>query len=322
MIPKSDALSDEVPKLHKLRFESGSAKMAVTASIPDPLNFGMPEQHQGASPNAHFLIGEMPAPQQLKSSWWEGTGLSVGVHLVVLGFLVYAALHVPEVVRATNQVSEKFNVIFLNQPGPGGGGGGGGTKTPDPPRKAEITPTKPKPVPVQPIPKPADKPPAPDVNIPVQTPQAVQMLPGSIAQLDVASLGNGTGTGGGGGRGSGSGTGTGSGLGEGTGGGYGGGVFQIGNGVTSPVLIREVKPNYTAEAMRAKLQGVVEMEAIVLPDGSIDPNRLKITRSLDHTFGLDQQALIAVKQWRFRPGAYKGQPVAVLVNVELTFTLR
>ena len=74
--------------------------------------------------------------------------------------------------------------------------------------------------------------------------------------------------------------------------------------------------------MRAKLQGVVEMEAVVLPDGTVDPNRIKITRSLDSTFGLDQQAIIAVKQWRFRPGTYKGQPVPVLVNVELTFTLR
>ena len=38
---------------------------------------GMPEaDFKGASPNAHFLIGEMPAPQQLKGSWWEGTGAS------------------------------------------------------------------------------------------------------------------------------------------------------------------------------------------------------------------------------------------------------
>jgi len=127
---------------------------------------------------------------------------------------------------------------------------------------------------------------------------------------------------GGGGRGTGIGTGTGSGVGPGEGGGFGGGVYQIGNGVTSPVLVKEVKPNYTSDAMRAKLQGVVEMEAVVMPDGSVDPNRIKITRSLDSTFGLDQQAIIAVRQWRFRPGTYKGQPVPVLVNVELTFTLR
>jgi TonB family protein len=174
-----------------------------------------------------------------------------------------------------------------------------------------------KPPDVKPIPKPADVP-TPEVAVPIQTPQAVVTLPGALTQIDT-NIGTGTA---GGGKGTGIGTGSGSGVGEGSGGGFGGGVYQIGNGVTSPVLIKEVKPNYTGDAMRAKLQGVVEMEAVVLADGSVDPNRIKITRSLDATFGLDQQAVLAVKQWRFRPGTYKGQPVPVLVNVELTFTLR
>jgi protein TonB len=296
--------------------------MAITASVADPLKFGMPEQHQGASPNARLLVGELPAPPQLEGKWWQGTGLSVAIHVLVLGAFIYAAMHARQVVDTVRKVPENINFIFLNQPGPGGGGGGGGTKTTEPPRKAEVLASKPKPVEVQPVPKPVNRPPAPELNIPVQSPQAVQMLPGALEKIDATSVGAGTGTGAGGGRGTGSGTGTGSGLGEGFGGGFGGGVYQIGNGVVSPQLIREVKPNYTAEAMRAKLQGIVEMEAVVLPDGSIDPNRIKITRSLDQTFGLDQQAILAVKQWRFRPGTFKGQPVAVLVNVELSFTLR
>jgi TonB family protein len=45
-------------------------------------------------------------------------------------------------------------------------------------------------------------------------------------------------------------------------------------------------------------------------------------RSLDSTFGLDQEAIKAAKQWRFRPGTRFGEPVAVLVTIELTFTLR
>ena len=49
---------------------------------------GMPEaDFKGASPNAHLLIGEMPAPQQLKGSWWEGTGVSIVIHTIVLGAL-------------------------------------------------------------------------------------------------------------------------------------------------------------------------------------------------------------------------------------------
>jgi protein TonB len=278
---------------------------------------GMPEsEFKGASPNARFMIGEMPAPQQLERSWWQGTGASVVIHSLILGALIYAATHAAQIVQQVNQVSEKFDVIFLDKPKPGPGGGGGGRpKDPEPPRKAEIVAAK-APTP-QPVAKPVDVP-TPQITVPIQTPQAVVTLPGALAPID-SNIGTGAA---GGGRGTGIGTGSGSGVGEGSGGGFGGGVYQIGNGVTSPTLIREVKPNYTGDAMRAKLQGVVEMEAVVLPDGSVDPNRIKITRSLDSTFGLDQQAIIAVKQWRFRPGTYKGQPVPVLVNVELTFTLR
>jgi periplasmic protein TonB len=278
---------------------------------------GMPEaDFKGASPNAHLLIGEMPAPQQLKGSWWEGTGVSIIIHTIVLGALIYAATHVSQVVKTVNQATEKLDFIFLDKPKTGPGGGGGGRpKDPEPPRKVEIVAAKP--VQPTPIPRPADVV-TPPITVPISTPTAVVTLPGALSPID-ATIGTGAA---GGGRGTGIGTGTGSGVGEGSGGGFGGGVYNIGNGVTSPVLIREVKPNYTGDAMRAKLQGIVEMEAIVQPDGTIDPNQIKITRSLDSTFGLDQQALIAVKQWRFRPGLYKGQPVPVRVTVELTFTLR
>ena len=278
---------------------------------------GMPiEDFKGASPNARFLIGEMPAPAQLQRSWWQGTGMSLVVHGLIFGVLIYSLTHASQIVNQVNQATEKLDFIFLDKPKPGPGGGGGGRpKDPEPPRKAEIVAAKPPTV--QPIPKPADVP-TPIVQVPIQTPQAVVTLPGTLAAID-STIGVGAG---GGGKGTGIGTGTGSGVGEGSGGGFGGGVYQIGNGVTSPQLIKEVKPNYTGDAMRAKLQGIVEMEAVVMADGSVDPSRIKITRSLDSTFGLDQQAVIAVKQWRFRPGTYKGQPVPVLVNVELTFTLR
>ena len=277
---------------------------------------GMPEaEFKGFSPNAHLLIGEMPAPEQLKASWWESTGVSILVHVVILAALIYAATHVSQVVHTVNQATEKLDFIFLDQPKKGPGGGGGGRpKDPEPPRKAEIVAAKP--AEPRPVSKPVDVV-TPEVTVPVSTPTAVVTLPGSLAPVDAPGVGMA-----GGGRGTGIGTGSGSGVGEGSGGGFGGGTYEIGNGVSSPVLIREVKPNYTGDAMRAKLQGVVEMDAVVLADGSIDPNRIKITRSLDSTFGLDQQAIIAVKQWRFRPGLYKGQPVPVRVSVELTFTLR
>src|SRR5450759_4506282 len=49
---------------------------------------------------------------------------------------------------------------------------------------------------------------------------------------------------------------------------------------------------------------------------------MSIVKSLDPVFGLDQEAIKAAKQWRFAPGKRQGQPVAVLVSIELTFTLR
>jgi periplasmic protein TonB len=137
---------------------------------------------------------------------------------------------------------------------------------------------------------------------------------------DTTSQGTGREGGAGTGVGTGIGNGQGSGLGEGSGGGTGGGVYRPGNGVESPRLLRSVRPNYTAEAMRAKMQGVVRLEGVVLPDGTVGD--LKVTRSLDPVFGLDQEAIKAAKQFRFVPGTRFGEPVAVLVSFEIEFTLR
>ena len=72
--------------------------------------------------------------------------------------------------------------------------------------------------------------------------------------------------------------------------------------------------------MRAKVEGAVWLEAVVLADGTVGD--VQITRSLDSVFGLDEEAVKAARQWRFTPGTRFGEPVAVLVSIELTFTLR
>jgi protein TonB len=267
-----------------------------------------------ASPNAHLLVGEMPAPRQMSASWREGTGLSIAAHAVVLGLLLYAATHVKQVVQTINAASGPL--IFLEQRG----SGGGGHDTPAPPQPAAFIRSKP--TQLTPVPNPTDTPSPPEMTIPVVTAQAMQMVPGAMTEIGGASPGRGSGPGGGDGRGPGSGTGEGPGAGAGHVPGYGGDIVAPGADVTSPLLIKEVKPGYTAMAMQAKVQGKVELQAVVLPDGSVDPSRIRITRSLDATFGLDQQAIIAVKQWRFRPGMRRGEPVAMWVDVELTFTLR
>src|SRR5206468_4858050 len=106
--------------------------------------------------------------------------------------------------------------------------------------------------------------PVEQLNIPAKELAAAQnQLPGAIeAPPGPPTISQGSGSGGGSGTGTGTGIGPGqgSGLGPGSGGGTGGGVYQPGNGVTVPVLIREVKPNYTSDAMRAKIQGTVILE--------------------------------------------------------------
>jgi TonB family protein len=95
-------------------------------------------------------------------------------------------------------------------------------------------------------------------------------------------------------------------------------VYKPGNGVTSPVLVREVKPTYTKAAMDRKVQGMVELTAVILADGTVGDVAVK--KSLDPD--LDAEAIRAAKQWKFKPGTKDGAPVPVEVNIELSFALR
>jgi TonB family protein len=110
------------------------------------------------------------------------------------------------------------------------------------------------------------------------------------------------------------------GLGSETGPGSGGVPYGIGNGVTAPIPLRRPPPAYTAEAMRARLQGVVVVNCVVRPDGTCSD--IRVIRSLDSVFGLDQQALASAREWRFRPGLRFGEPVPVQVTLEIAFTIR
>lgn len=91
-------------------------------------------------------------------------------------------------------------------------------------------------------------------------------------------------------------------------------------GVVPPQAKREKKPSYTREAMEAKIQGPVTVECVVLADGTVGD--VRVVKSLDATYGLDEKAVEAAKQWRFTPGTKDGKPVPVVVSLEMTFTLR
>jgi protein TonB len=261
-------------------------------------------------PQARFMF-EQPDSKRI------GGALGAGflTELCVIGLVLLIGSLLPERVYQAvipAQLSEK--IVWLAQPGPGGGGGGG-NKMPDPPKPAEIVKSKPAAVPELVKPAPVEPPPVEPLTIPLKTLDAAVTTPGTIESTQASnsvSLGSGTGTG--------AGPGQGSGIGEGFGGGTGGGAYRPGNGVMLPKPLREVKPQYTADAMRAKVQGTVLLECVVLPDGTV--GKVEIVRSLDSAFGLDQEAIKAAKQWRFAPGTRFGEPVAVLVTIELTFTLR
>ncbi len=123
----------------------------------------------------------------------------------------------------------------------------------------------------------------------------------------VNSMGNG--------RGPGIGNGNGSGLQPGEG--YSGEVKQIGGGVTAPVVIYKVDPEYSPEAHKAKFQGVVTVGLIVDKYGV--PQNVHVTRGIG--MGLDENAVAAVKQYRFKPAMENGKPVSVFLNMEVNFKI-
>ena len=97
-------------------------------------------------------------------------------------------------------------------------------------------------------------------------------------------------------------------------------VYTPGDGVSLPSVVKEVKPEYTDAARQAGIQGIVELSTVVKADGTVGD--VKITESLDPEFGLDNQALEAMRQWTFKPGTRDGKAVAVRVEVQMRFRLK
>jgi protein TonB len=192
-------------------------------------------------------------------------------------------------------------------------GGGGGQRGPTPVTKG----TPPKFADTQIVPPKA--PPLEQPKIQIQPTIEVQKdvkMATSIPQLGVAnspligmSMGNGRGTG--------MGSGDGSGLGPGSGGNTGGGPKRIGGGVSAPVLIYSVEPEFSEEARKAKVAGNVLVNLWVGTDGM--PSHVRVLRGVG--MGLDEKAMEAVRQYKFRPAMENGKPVLVELNVEVNFQI-
>jgi TonB family protein len=150
----------------------------------------------------------------------------------------------------------------------------------------------------------------PDANMPnIGVPQSPQVA--------LASQGSGSGSGFGQGKGGGIGSGNGNGIGPGEGGGYGGGVMRPGGGVSAPQVIFSVDPEFSDEARRAKYQGICLVSLVV--DAQGNPQRVHVVRPLG--MGLDEKAVEAVRQYKFKPAYYQGHPVSVEVNIEVNFRI-
>ena len=91
-------------------------------------------------------------------------------------------------------------------------------------------------------------------------------------------------------------------------------------GLHAPVPINKATPSYTSAAMRAKVEGHVRVEGIVEIDGTL--SAVKVVQSLDREFGLDEEAVKAARQWRFRPATNNGVKVRALVVIEVEFRIK
>jgi protein TonB len=194
-------------------------------------------------------------------------------------------------------------------------GGGGGQRGPTPVTKGQlpkfadtqITPPK-----APPMEQPKIKMPDPTIEVQKDLKMANNNMPNlgmPNSPLLGTSMGNGKGTG--------IGSGSGSGLGPGSGGNYGGGVKQIGGGVSGPQAIYTVEPEFSEEARKAKTAGNVLVSLIVDAKGM--PQNVHVLRGVG--MGLDEKAVEAVKQYRFKPAMEAGKPVAVYLNVEVNFQI-
>ncbi len=244
---------------------------------------------------------------------------SIMIHILVIALILFIGSLKPVQKMIANVIPLTAPDLKPYKPEQNKGGGGGGARQPLDASKGKL----PKIAPKQFTPPRVD---TVEAKLPM-TPTIVSDVP--IPNIDALNYGdtlsklgvpsNGTGIGGGIGTGSGGGVGSGRGpgVGPGSGGGFGGGAYKIGGGVSQPLLISKVEPEYSEEARKAKWQGTVEMQIVVDEHGM--PKEMKVTRALG--LGLDQKALEAVAKWRFKPGMKDGKPVPVIATVQVNFRL-
>lgn len=95
-------------------------------------------------------------------------------------------------------------------------------------------------------------------------------------------------------------------------------VYTVRGGMGSPSIVYQVQPRYTEAAKKIKLQGTVRLKLVVDADGAA--RDIVVVKGVGS--GLEQSAVEALKQWRFKPGTREGKPVAVAARIDVNFRLR
>lgn len=233
----------------------------------------------------------------------SGLSVSLVVHALAIAAIVLVFRTAAERATQTQAVLRQMpRLVWVADPRPAARGGGQPKKAPTRVVERPITATPPPVVTVE----PSTIAPEPEPRVVAEAAQPSPAVPENGAAQD-GGLGNGDAPG----PGAGSDKGRGNGPDR---------AFPIGNGVTSPIPIKRAQPAYTADAMRRRLQGVVVLNCVVRIDGTCSD--IRVVRSLDMVYGLDQQAVASAREWRFRPGTRLGEPVPVQVTLEIAFSIR
>jgi len=135
------------------------------------------------------------------------------------------------------------------------------------------------------------------------------MIGNPNSNLKGFSMGNGSGGG--------IGSGNGNGIGPGSGGNTGGGVNHIGGGISAPSVLHQVEPEFSEEARKAKFSGNVEVYLWVDEQGN--PSHVRVARGVG--MGLDEKAVEAVRQYKFKPAMQNGKPVKVDLYIDVNFQI-
>ena len=273
--------------------------------------------------SAPIAVADPMAVKRSPASSMVSFLLHAGIFAALVWFVLQAHNHIvmPQKVEVTPVVVPPYlPPVTAPSPQSMGGGGGGGFHQPIEANKGHLPPVEK--APINPPELQVDHPKlavAPAMVMPQQIKIADNSMPNlgmtQSTQVVMKSQGGGSGSGFGQGGGGGIGAGEGGGIGSGTVGGYGGGVMTVGGGVTAPVVIHKVEAEFTDEARRVKYQGIASVGLIV--DAQGNPEDVHVVHPLG--MGLDQKAVQAVRQYKFKPAMFQGHPVPVQLVVEVDF---